>query len=134
MSATPPTPSIDSYLREGREVAPRLRPAVVIWLPLFILRFTRELVMANLIMARTVLFERNSELRPDFITYDVRGLRTWEVVILTHTITLTPGTTSVHLDEEETTLVVHALDARDPDGVRRTIKDGLERPLLRRTR
>ncbi|MEO0054181.1 MAG: hypothetical protein RLZZ50_128, partial [Verrucomicrobiota bacterium] len=32
------------------------------------------------------------------------------------------------------TLLVHALDARDPEGVRASIRTGLEAPLLRWTR
>lgn len=126
--------STDDFLREGRDTPPGPRIAALFWLPVFLLRFARELVMANIVMARTVLLQRNADLSPDFLTYDVRGLRSWEIVLLTHCITLTPGTTSVELDDDETTLVVHALDARDPDGVRRSIKDGLERPLLRWTR
>lgn len=96
--------------------------------------FTRELILANLTVAKAVLFQPRSVLAPGFVTYDLRGLTSFEIVVLTHTITLTPGTTSVEVSADQASLLVHALDARDPDAVRASIKSGLEAPLLRWTR
>lgn len=100
----------------------------------FVLLFGRELVVANLAVAKSVLFQRREDLSPGFLNYELKGLRPFEIVILTHCITLTPGTASVEVCEDMQSLVVHALDARDPDGVRRSIKEGLEAPLLAWTR
>jgi multisubunit Na+/H+ antiporter MnhE subunit len=100
----------------------------------FILCFIRELVLANIAVARTVLFTPRSALAPGFLEYDLRGLRPFEIVVLTHCITLTPGTTSVEVCQDQLTLVIHALDARDHDAVRLSIKNGLEKPLLAWTR
>lgn len=96
--------------------------------------FFKELLMANITVARTVLLQPRSALAPGFVTYDLRGLTPFEIVVLTHCITLTPGTTSVELSHNNATLLVHALDARDPEGVRASIRSGLEVPLLRWTR
>jgi multisubunit Na+/H+ antiporter MnhE subunit len=100
----------------------------------FVLHFGRELVMANVAVAKSVLFQRRAALAPGFLNYELSGLRPFEIVILTHCITLTPGTASVEVSEDQQCLVVHALDASDPDGVRRSIKEGLEAPLLAWTR
>ena len=97
-------------------------------------RFVRELIMANISVARDVLFKTREQLRPGFVIYDLRGLRDTEVVMLTHCITLTPGTTSVEVSADRASLVVHALDASDPDAVRASILEGLEKPLLAWTR
>jgi multisubunit Na+/H+ antiporter MnhE subunit len=100
----------------------------------FVLRFLREFLLANLQLLRLVAFAPRSSLQPGFVLYDVGGLRPFEVVVLSHCITLTPGTTSVDLSADGATLVVHALDAADPAAVRRGIDEGLRAPLLAFTR
>ncbi len=100
----------------------------------FLFCFTRELVLANIAVAKSVLFQPVAALAPDFITYPLDGLSDFEIVMLSHCITLTPGTTSVEVSEDKKTLLVHALDARDPQGVCDGIKKSLEAPLLAWTR
>lgn len=100
----------------------------------FGVRFARALIVSNLQMARTVLFRPVRELAPDFIPYPIAGLSRTEIVLLSHCITLTPGTTSVEISEDQRTLVVHALDGADPAAVCRAIKEDLEAPLLAWTR
>lgn len=100
----------------------------------FVACFSKELVLANIAVAKTVLFQHREDFAPDFLTYDLRGLTDFEIVVLTHCITLTPGTTSVEVSDDHHDLLVHALDARDPEAVRVSIKKGLEAPLLAWTR
>lgn len=137
MSASAPVTVPDSVvaeLRAGRDARRRPLARRLLHVPYFLLRFVRELVLANITMAKIVLFQKREDLAPDFVVYDLRGLTPLEVFVLTHCITLTPGTTSVELDDEATRVIVHALDARDPSGVCRGIKQTLERPLLGWTR
>ena len=96
--------------------------------------FTRELVLANISMAKAVLFQRREDLAPGFVVYPLAGLSSFEVLLLTHSITLTPGTTSVEISKDGGELVVHAFDARDAEAVSASIRDGLEKPLLAWTR
>lgn len=96
--------------------------------------FTRELVLANIAVARAVLFQPVADLAPGFVHYPTAGLTDFEIVVLSHCITLTPGTTSVEISDDRRTLVVHALDARDPQGVCDGIKKTLEAPVLGWTR
>jgi multisubunit Na+/H+ antiporter MnhE subunit len=100
----------------------------------FALGFLREFVVANFSVARRVLFGSNATLHPDFLTYDVNGLTRGEILVLSYCITLTPGTTTVQISEDFRTLTLHALDASDPDAVRRDIDHTLKYPLLRLTR
>lgn len=109
-------------------------PARVVGFFAFGLHFTRELVLANIAVAKSVLFQKREELAPGFVRYPLTGLKSFEILVLTHSITLTPGTTSVKISDDHSELIVHALDARDPDGVRASIKNGLETPLLAWTR
>jgi multicomponent Na+:H+ antiporter subunit E len=109
-------------------------PARVVGFLAFCFHFSRELVMANIAIAKSVLFQKRADLAPGFLTYPLKGLSHFEILLLTHTITLTPGTTSVKVSDDFSELLIHAFDARDPDGVRASIKNGLETPILAWTR
>lgn len=101
---------------------------------LFVLAFLRALVLANLQLAKTILFVKREDLSPGFVTYPVEHLSKLEILVLSHCITLTPGTTTVEISDDFKTLTLHALDARDPEGTVKSIQDELERPILRWTR
>jgi len=96
--------------------------------------FFREFVLSNINVARIVATGKMSHLQPGFMQYPVGHLTESEIVILAQTITLTPGTTAVEVDEENGTLLVHMLDAREPEDTRAGIHDTLEQPLLAFTR
>jgi multicomponent Na+:H+ antiporter subunit E len=100
----------------------------------FLWIFTGEFILANISVAKAALFQSRESLYPNFITYDVSGLKPFEIVLLSYCITLTPGTTSVDLRDDSKTLIFHALDAHGPEGVRGRIKRRLETPLLHVTR
>jgi multicomponent Na+:H+ antiporter subunit E len=113
----------------GSRYVPRVFAAVQ-----FGLIFLRELLLANLAIARAVLVGRNEELNPNFITYDVSGLSRAEIFLLSQCISLTPGTLTVEVSEDFTTLVLHVFDVPDPDAVRRAIDRKLKEPMLAFTR
>lgn len=118
-----PTPSLrHSWPRRGLAFA------------IFLARFGSALLVSNLQMARVVLFRRVRDLAPDFVPYPIAGLSDFEIVVLSHCITLTPGTTSVEISADRRVLVLHALDAVDPAAVCAGIKRDLEAPLLAWTR
>lgn len=100
----------------------------------FLAVFLREFVRANLAVAMTVLFGSRDSIHPNFITLDVEGMKRFEILILSYCITLTPGTTSVEVEDDFKTLIVHALDAKDPDKVRQQINRSLRNGILKFTR
>ncbi|MCS7090354.1 MAG: Na+/H+ antiporter subunit E [Verrucomicrobiota bacterium] len=93
-----------------------------------------ELLVANVQIARAVLWQRKENLWPNFVTYDVTGLRPGEIFLLSHCISLTPGTTTVEVSDDFRTLVLHVFDARDPEAVRLGIDRRLKEPILAFTR
>lgn len=107
---------------------PRLRrPLKVVEYMLVVLA---DIVMANVIVARIVLFKPNAERRPNWITVPL-DLKTPEAItMLAGTITMTPGTLSADVSDEGHALLVHCLDAPDPDAVRDEIKQRYERRLM----
>lgn len=100
----------------------------------FLLVFTREFLVANVKVAGTVLFRSRETLRPNFITYDVTGLTRGEILLLSYCISLTPGTTTVDVAPDFNTLILHALDADQPDQARAEIDRTLKHSILAFTR
>jgi multicomponent K+:H+ antiporter subunit E len=81
-----------------------------------------DIVIANIVVAKIILFRRVEDLKPAFFTVPL-DLRSPEAIsLLAGTITLTPGTVSAELSADGRALLVHALDAPDPDAVRDEIK------------
>lgn len=87
-----------------------------------------DIVVANLAVARRIL-GNPARLSPAFIEVPLDLTSDLAVSLLANTICLTPGTVSARLSEDRRTLLVHALDAPDPDAVRALIKARYEAPL-----
>ena len=96
----------------------------------FIWVFAREFVLSNITIAKSVVMTPLESIHPNFITYDVEGMRPWEIFLLSQCITLTPGTTTVDLVDEGKTLIVHAFDADAPDEIRESIDQTLKQAIL----
>lgn len=89
-----------------------------------------DIMVANVQVAMIVLFKPNDKMQPNWINIPL-DLRTPEAIsVLASTITLTPGTLSADLSEDGQSLLVHALDAPDPDAVRDDIKKRYEARLM----
>jgi len=88
-----------------------------------------DIMVANVQVAWIVLTRPNSKLRPAWIVVPLDLRQPEAITILAGTITLTPGTVSADLSSEGHSLLVHALDAPDPDAIRDEIKHRYERRL-----
>jgi multicomponent K+:H+ antiporter subunit E len=92
---------------------------------------TWDIVIANLQVAAIILGPR-SWLRPAFIRVPLDLRTDFAATVLASTVTLTPGTVSVEVEDDGTgrrSLVVHALRCLDDDDLVRTIKQRYERRL-----
>ena len=88
-----------------------------------------DICVANVQVAMIILFKANANTKPAWITIPL-DLRTPEAItVLAGTITMTPGTVSSDLSADGRSLLVHCLDAPDPDAVRDDIKARYERRL-----
>jgi multicomponent K+:H+ antiporter subunit E len=93
--------------------------AIVLW----------DIVMSNIQVAGLVLLRRGDSLTSRFVTVPIE-LRTAEAIaVLSATITMTPGTVSADLSSDGSKLLVHCLQADDPDEVVAEIKSRYERRL-----
>ncbi len=95
----------------------------------FVAIFLRELLMANLRVARDVLSPR-IRVRPAVIAIPLRARTNAEITILANMISLTPGTLTLDISEDRSTLYIHTMDVGNPDDLRRQIQDNLEAPLM----
>lgn len=88
-----------------------------------------DICVANVQVAMIILFKSNANTKPAWVTIPL-DLHTPEAItVLAGTITMTPGTVSSDLSADGRSLLVHCLDAPDPDAVRDEIKRRYERRL-----
>jgi multicomponent K+:H+ antiporter subunit E len=90
-----------------------------------------DIILANIIVARIILFKPNDRIETRWITVPL-DLRTPEAItMLAATITLTPGTVTADMSACGRALLIHSLHAPDPDAVRDEIKSRYETRLKR---
>ena len=98
-----------------------------------LLYFVYDLVTANLRLARDVVGgDRN--LKPAIIAIPLDAESDGEITLLASLIALTPGTLTLDVSRDRKTIFIHSMYAEDVEGVRRQIKEGLEKKILDVTR
>ncbi len=101
------------------------RPARVLRLAgLFVL----ELVLSGYRVARDTLSPRMN-FRPAIVAFPLEVESEVGIMLLANLITLTPGTLSVDVSTDRSTLYIHAMDVDDPDALRADIRNGFERRI-----
>jgi multicomponent K+:H+ antiporter subunit E len=107
---------------------PRIRrPRAVLTYGAIVLK---DIVISNIQVAYLILFRRGESLRSQFVTVPLDLTTAEAITTLAGTITLTPGTVSADLSADGRALLVHCLEAPDPETVVATIKERYEKRLL----
>lgn|GEM_PF-136191 len=83
---------------------------------LFVLVFLREVVAANVDVARRVLAP-TMPIEPEVILIPLRVRTDLGITTIANSITITPGTITLDHDPEENALYVHVIDGRDPEAI-----------------
>jgi multisubunit Na+/H+ antiporter MnhE subunit len=96
--------------------------------------FSRALVLSQVRVAQIILLPGKNPITPGFFRLSLGDLTDFEIIILSHSISLTPGTTTVEVDNERRELLIHALEAGNEEATRRDIEMNLLKPLLAFTR
>lgn len=91
--------------------------------------FFWELVVSNVRVAIEVLSPRY-RMKPGIVGVRLDARTDLEITLLANLITLTPGTMSVDVSEDRSTLYIHGLYLEDRDAFERSIKEGFERRVL----
>ena len=92
--------------------------------------FLFELVKSSVNVAAIVLSPRR-KLQPAIIAYPLDVKSDAEITLLANMITLTPGTLSMDVSDDRSTLYVHAIDAPDIDAVIADTKKSFESRIER---
>lgn len=87
-----------------------------------------DIIMANFTVARLILGNPD-KLQPVFVKLPLDLTSDLAISLLANSITLTPGTLSAQLSDDQSYLLVHALNETDPDKLIATIKQRYEHPL-----
>lgn len=91
--------------------------------------FVYEMLLANFRVALDVL-RQPQHMKPGIIAVPLDAKSDVEILLLTTLVALTPGTMNLAVSHSRDVLFVHALDAENPQELRRQIKDGFERRVL----
>ncbi|THV22944.1 Na+/H+ antiporter subunit E [Peteryoungia ipomoeae] len=70
------------------------------------------------------------DVKPGIFAYPLTVKSDWEIALLANLITLTPGTLSVDVSEDRSTLYVHGIDCSDVEAARRDIAEGFEKKIM----
>ena len=105
---------------------PRLRQPLKILA--YVLMLFWDITLANLTVARLILGP-TSRLRPAFLRLPLELSNDFAIVVLSSTISLTPGTVSADISPDRRSLLIHALDVENPEQTVAQLKNRYERPL-----
>ncbi|MFO7720985.1 MAG: Na+/H+ antiporter subunit E [Gillisia sp.] len=100
-----------------------------------IVYFTKELIVANFRVAYDVVTPI-TYMRPCIVALPLDAKTDFEITVLACMISLTPGTLSLNLSDDKSLLFVHAITFKkmDPEAIKRDLKEGFEKKLLKITR
>jgi multisubunit Na+/H+ antiporter MnhE subunit len=91
--------------------------------------FLYDLVASSLAVARIVLWPRRGY-RPAIVAVPVNARTEWGVALFAYLVSLTPGSTCLHVSDDRRFLYVHFLDAPDEKARAAEIKDLYERLIM----
>lgn len=95
-----------------------------------LLRFLFQVVVSGLTTAWSIV-RPGRRLSPGLIRMRYDNLSEFGVTVMGCMITLTPGTTTIDIDAERQELLLHLLDAGNPERTIRKIRKQFEVPLQR---
>lgn len=98
-----------------------------------ILLFIKELVFSNIAIVKLV-YKPDSEFEPGIFALPTELKSNWEITLLANLITLTPGTLSVAISDDNSHIYIHAMDIDDMDVSINDIKNTFEKAIMEVTR
>ena len=93
------------------------------------LLFVYELIVSSVQVVWDVITPTHRS-RPGIVAMPLSARGDGEILLVAGLISLTPGTLSLDVSEDRTTLYLHAMFVDDPDALRQELKQGMERRVL----
>jgi len=94
----------------------------------YVLVVIYQILVANIMVARLILTNQN-KLQPGFLHVPLELTSPLAISLLANTISLTPGTVTCDLSEDQKSLLIHALHIEDAEQTIAEIKQLFEQPL-----
>jgi multicomponent Na+:H+ antiporter subunit E len=95
--------------------------------------FIKELILANIEVLKLV-YKPKLTLEPGIFALPTELKSNWEITLLANLITLTPGTLSVALSNDNKLIYIHAVDIADVEDTITQIKESFEKAIMEVTR
>ncbi|HLR64478.1 MAG TPA: Na+/H+ antiporter subunit E [Pseudogracilibacillus sp.] len=99
---------------------------------LFII-FIRELILSNLEIVKYV-YKKDLNIEPGIFAMPIEVEKDWEITLLANLITLTPGTLTVAISDDQKQLFIHALDIDTKEESINDIKNTFEKAIMEVTK
>lgn len=103
----------------------------------FIIYVIWQIIVSNITLAWTIIQPKekmDARIRPAIVAVPLTVSHNLEIILLASVITLTPGTISIDLGENDLgqqVLYIHNINLDDANAFRREIKEGFEARILR---
>ncbi|WNS44147.1 Na+/H+ antiporter subunit E [Paenibacillus sp. MMS20-IR301] len=94
-----------------------------------LLIFARELTVSNFVVIGHIIRPKLN-IRPGIFAYETALTSAWEVTLLSCLICLTPGTLTLDVSRDGTTLYIHAIDIKDAEEMASQIRKSFEQTIL----
>lgn len=91
--------------------------------------FIKELILANIAVLKVVL-KPKLDMKPGIFAFPTVLEKDWEITILANLITLTPGTLTISVSEDNKILYVHAMDMGEVQDEIESIKNSFEKAIM----
>ncbi|MEJ8776394.1 Na+/H+ antiporter subunit E [Pseudogracilibacillus sp. ICA-222130] len=95
--------------------------------------FIRELILSNIDIVK-IVYKRNPDFEPGIFALPVEVEKDWEITLLANLITLTPGTLSVAISDDNKQIFIHAMDIEDKEEAINDIKNTFEKAIMEVTK
>ena len=98
-------------------------------LTIFIVFYLKELILSNFRVLHDVLTPVH-HMHPGIIAVPLDAKTDIEILVFSNLLTMTPGTLSLEISPDRSTLFVHAMYIEDAEQFRKEIKDNFEARVL----
>ncbi|QTM99901.1 MULTISPECIES: Na+/H+ antiporter subunit E [Sediminibacillus] len=97
------------------------------------LLFTKELILSNLQIVKLV-YKPKLDITPGIFALPTELKSDWEITLLANLISLTPGTLSIAVSDDNSLIYIHAMHIDDTQESIQEIKDSFEKAIMEVTR
>lgn len=95
--------------------------------------FIRELILSNVDVVKLV-YAKNPNFEPGIFAMPIELKKNWEITLLANLITLTPGTLSIALSDDNSYIFIHAMHIDEKEQSIYEIKNTFEKAIMEVTK